>query len=144
MPLIVTPQQLSQRAELYYQLGALTTAGVNLIQALETLQRAPASGSFRKPLARLIALLNQGATFSEAFTQMGGWVPVFDLALVQAGEQSGRLDHCFSLLAGYYRERAQLARSALADLAYPALIFHVAFLLLPIEWLQRLVLRGDL
>src|SRR5436190_108045 len=54
MPLIVTPQQLSQRAELYYQLGAL------------------------------------------------------------------------------------------ADLAYPALIFHVAFLLLPIEWLQRLVLRGDL
>jgi len=143
MAFIVTPTQLSHRAELYYQLGALTAAGVTLRQSLDTLQQSSASRSFREPLGRLATLLDQGCTFSEALKTTGGWIPSFDLALLEAGEQSGRLDACFKLLAEYYRERAQLARNVLADLAYPFFLFHVAFLLLPIDSLKRLVLRGE-
>ncbi|MEO8428636.1 MAG: type II secretion system F family protein [Verrucomicrobiota bacterium] len=143
MAFIVTPTQLSHRAELYYQLGALTAAGVTLRQSLDTLQQSPASRSFREPLGRLTALLDQGCTFSEALKATTGWVPSFDVALLEAGEQSGRLDACFKLLAEHYRERAQLARNMLSDLAYPLLLFHLAFLLSPIGTLQRLVLRGE-
>jgi len=143
MAFIVTPTQLSHRAELYYQLGALTAAGVTLRQSLDTLQQSPASRSFREPLLRLAILLDQGCTFAEALKATSGWVPSFDVALIEAGEQSGRLDACFKLLAEYYRERAQLARNMLSDLAYPILLFHLAFLLMPIDRLQRLVLRGE-
>jgi type II secretory pathway component PulF len=144
MAFIVTPTQLSHRAELYYQLGALTAAGVTLRQSLDTLQLSPASRSFREPLIRLATLLDQGSTFSEALKATSGWAPSFDVALLEAGEQSGRLDACFKLLAEYYSERALLARNVLGDLAYPFFIFHFAFLLLPIDRLQRLILRGEL
>ena len=62
-------------------------------------------------------------------------MPAFDVALIQAGEHSGRLDACFKLLAGYYRERAQLGRQVLADLGYPAFVLHAAVFILPFpQW----------
>jgi type II secretory pathway component PulF len=57
---------------------------------------------------------------------MGGWMPAFDAALVNAGDRSGRLDACFKLLAGYYEERSQLARKVISDLMYPAFLLHFA------------------
>jgi type II secretory pathway component PulF len=143
MPLIITPKQLCQRSEFYYQLSALTKAGVALPEALETLHRSARSSSFRRPLASIIASIQHGFTLSESLQRTGSWLPEFDIALVEAGERSGRLDAAFQLLSEYYRERAQLVRNVLADLAYPLFIFHFAFLILPIGALQRLVLRGD-
>lgn len=145
MPLIVTPRGLSQRAELYHQLGSLVSAGVGLIQALETLANKPPSSSFRKPLAKILSTLGQGSSFSDALAPLGrAWLPSFDFALIQAGEATGRLDVAFRLLAEYYRERASLARQVLSDLAYPAFVLHLALLIFPIQWLTRLVWQGDL
>jgi type IV pilus assembly protein PilC len=58
-------------------------------------------------------------------------LPAFDIALLQAGEQSGRLEACFRLLADYYRDRARLARQVLMDLAYPVALFHLAIFIFP-------------
>jgi type II secretory pathway component PulF len=144
MPLLVTPRQLADRSEFYHQLGALTAAGISVLNALESIRRAPPASSFRPLLSRLIHHLQQGATLSESFSTLGRWMPSFDIALVRAGENSGRLDAVFRLLAGYYHERSQLIRSVIADLLYPIFLFHFAFLLLPVTALQRLVLKGDL
>src|SRR5436853_6048799 len=103
MAFIVTPNQLAQRAELYHQLGALTQAGIGLPQALRHLTVHPPARGFRKPLASLLNSLLNGQTFAEALRESGDWIPEFDVALLHAGEQSGRLDGCFKLLAGYYR-----------------------------------------
>jgi type IV pilus assembly protein PilC len=144
MPLIVTPRHLTQRAELYHQLASLTTAGVGLIAAVEMLRDAPPSRGLRKPLTQLAQDLSQGTTFSEALAQLSrGWMPQFDRALLHAGEASGRLDLCFRFLADYYNERARLARQTLSELAYPALILHMAILIFPTGVLTRLVWEGD-
>ena len=143
MSLIVTPGQLTHRAELYHQLGSLMNAGVGLIQALEMICRSPPSRSFREPLTRLIASLTEGATLAESMLRLGRWLPAFDLALVQAAEQSGRLPESFRLLAGYYNERAQLARRVLADLAYPLFILHFAICIFPVSGLVNLVTHFD-
>src|SRR5436190_418415 len=55
----------------------------------------------------------------------------FDIALIEAGEQSGRLEACLQLLADYYRDRAQLARQVISDLAYPVALFHFAIFIFP-------------
>ncbi|MBI4662789.1 MAG: type II secretion system F family protein [Verrucomicrobia bacterium] len=141
MALVVTPKQLSLRGELYHQLGAMLAAGLPLINTLESLHKNPPARSFRKPVAQLLARLDAGSTFTEAMLGTAGWLPSFDVALLEAGEQSGRLDACFKLLSGYYQERAQLARMAIAQLRYPLFVFHFAVLITPVPVLVR---TGDL
>ena len=140
MPLIVTPGQFTQRAELYQQLGALTGAGVGILTALNQLQRHPPARSFRQPLRELSDQLGHGCTMAEALRNVGGWLPEFDIALIDSGERSGRLEACFRLLADYYTDRARVARQMLADLAYPALLLHFAIFILPFP---QLFLTGD-
>lgn len=131
MSLTFTPRQLSQRADLYHQLGQLISAGIGLPRALEIQRGSPPAVSFRKPLNSILEALTRGATFAEALTLAGRWLPSFDLALLQAGETSGRLPACFQLLARYYTERAGLARQVLSNLAYPVLLLHFAVLIGP-------------
>jgi type IV pilus assembly protein PilC len=132
MALIITPGQLNQRAELYHTLGVLLSAGLTAPNALEQLERNPPSRSLRAPIARLREYLRHGESVGEAAARMGGWMPAFDAALVDAGDRSGRLDACFKLLAVYYKERAQMARQVISDLLYPAFVFHFAVVLFPL------------
>jgi len=131
MSLILTPGQFTQRAEFYYQLSQLTAAGIGLPSALEQLRRNPPGRSYRQRIEQLIDQLNSGYTLSESLRNLGGWLPEFDVSLLQAGEQSGRLDASFHLLADYYTDRARIARQVLGDLAYPAFLFHFAVFILP-------------
>ncbi len=131
MPLEFTPSQFFRRAEFYHQLGALTGAGLGLTRGLEQLKRHPPSRSYRRPIGRLLEELAHGFTLTESVQRMGQWLPAFDVALLQAGEQSGRLEACFRLLADYYRDRAQLARKLMADLGYPVILLHLAIFIFP-------------
>lgn len=140
MAFIFTPRQLSLRSELYHQLGALTTAGLPLRKALETLHENPISRSFRAPLRRIDASLEKGQTFAESITLAGGWLAEFDIALLRAGEESGRLDACFKLLSDYYQNRAQLARTILGEMAYPLLVLHAPVFIMPFA---TALLSGD-
>jgi type II secretory pathway component PulF len=126
MPLIITPGQLNRRAEFYYQLAQLTSAGLTLINALEHLKQNPPTFSYRVHIRNLLEDLKGGYTFSQALNREKGWLPAFDIALLHAGEHSGRLDQCFRLLSDHYQDRARLARQMIADLAYPLFLFHFA------------------
>ena len=130
MPLIVTPRQFTQRAELFHQLAQLTSAGIGVVRALEQIKRSPPAPSFREPLQRLLNELTRGATLAESLQPLG-WLPAFDLALIEAGEHSGRLDACFRLLADYYNDCARIARQVIADLIYPVVLFHLAIFIFP-------------
>ncbi|HZQ48118.1 MAG TPA: type II secretion system F family protein [Verrucomicrobiae bacterium] len=131
MPLIFMPRQFTLRAHFYQQFGQLLAAGLPVINALEMLGRSPPAHAYREPIRQMISQLSEGATVSDAVQHLGHWMPAFDIALVQAGEHSGRLDTIFKLLAAYYNDRAALLRRMLSDLAYPALLFHMAILLFP-------------
>jgi type IV pilus assembly protein PilC len=131
MALLVLPGQFACRSEFYHQLRQLTAAGLGLIAALEQLKRNPPARSYREPISRLLEQLAAGYTVSESLMRVGQWLPEFDIALIHAGEQSGRLDACFGLLADYYQGRARLARQVIADLAYPVGLFHFAIFIFP-------------
>lgn len=131
MPLIITPKQLNQRAELYHQLATMITAGLTIRKALEHLQANPPSYSLRAAITELLAGLEKGLTVTESVQRIEKWTPSFDIALIDAGERSGRLDACFKLLSTYYRERAQMARQMISDMAYPAFVFNFAIVLFP-------------
>jgi type II secretory pathway component PulF len=76
-----------------------------------------------------------------------GWLPDFDTALLSVGEQSGRLDQSFRLLASYYDSRAKLIRDTLAGLMVTAATLHVFLLVMPLGFLIEFaqgVMNGDL
>jgi type II secretory pathway component PulF len=143
MPLIVTPGQLSQKASFYHQLASMTRAGVGLVQGLQYLARNPPAASWRGPIQAVLQQLESGSTFSESLGPLQERLPEFDRALIEAGEQSGRLDASFQLLRGYYEERARLARGVLSDLAYPSVVFLLALLIFPPGLLGQLVWQGE-
>jgi type II secretory pathway component PulF len=141
MAFLVTPGQLRLRSEFYHQLGSMLTAGLGLPQALDSLHTHPPSFFYRKPIARMLDLLNQGATFAEALRALGKWLPVFDVALVEAGERSGRLDSCLRALSVYYNDRAQLLSEAMGRLAYPVFLAHFAVFA---WWFSQFFISGNL
>lgn len=87
--------------------------------------------SLRAPLEQLQSDLNQGYTLTDALARLGRWVPSFDQALIEAGEQSGRLDVCFKLLSDYYHEKALLIREVISCSLYPLFLLHFAVFILP-------------
>jgi protein transport protein HofC len=125
MPLIISPRQFVQRAELYHQLNQLTSAGVPIVRALEQIERRPPAFAYHKPLQRLLNEIAQGATLAGSLQRLD-WLPAFDLALVGAGEQSGRLDICFRVLTDYYNDRARVIRQVISQLIYPVGLVHLA------------------
>jgi type II secretory pathway component PulF len=143
MPIVITPRSLNQRAELYHQLGSMITAGVGLPQAIDELQRAPPAPSFRRPLAQINTHLQQGDSFAEALGRLRSWPPPFDVALIESGEKSGRLEASLKLLSNYYEERARLLRSVMSQLIWPVFTLHVAILVFPVSLLQKLALDLD-
>ena len=126
MAFIVTPRQFTQRAEFYHQLAQFTSAGIGILSALEQIKRNPPARSFREPLQRILDELAKGRTFAESLRQLGSWLPEFDIALIDAGERSGRLDICFRLLADYYGDRARIAKQVISQLIYPVGLIHFA------------------
>lgn len=140
--LLITPGQLSSRSELFHQLAQVTASGIGLISALEILQRNPPRPSLRAPILRLLHQLREGHNFGDSLERSGRWLSSFDVALLQAGEQSGRLPDCFRVLAHYYAQRAQLARQVIGFAVYPLIVFHFAVFIFPVGKLTDLILKG--
>ena len=106
-------------------------AGLPIVRALEQLASNPPAPGFREPLRQIIHEISAGGTFTESVRLSGNWISSFDLALLEAGERSGRLDACFRVLADYYTDRARMARQVIGDLAYPAFLLHFAIFIFP-------------
>lgn len=139
-----SPWQLARRAETYHQLHSLLQAGIGLLPGLEMLSRRAPEVSLRPRFHQLVLALREGSSFTEALRRSGRWLPAFDIALLDAGERSGRLPECLKMLALHYEQRAQLMRLLIGMVAYPVLLVHLALLIFPVSALQDLVLRGNI
>jgi type II secretory pathway component PulF len=142
MPLMVTPSALRRRSGFYREAATLVAAGVPLLRALRTIRDRPPDRSYRAPLDHIQRSIESGASLTESLASLRGWLPLFDQALLRAGEESGRLVECFRFLAEHYAEQARLLSTLLAALIYPMVLLHLAVLIFPTETLTRLVLQG--
>lgn len=144
MAFLFLPAQLAARGEFYHQIGSSMAAGLTLTRSLQILVESPPARELSAPAEKLVRRLQSGATFVESVRSLGRWASDFDIALIEAGEQSGRLDQVCQLLSKSYAERARLARQVIMGLLYPAFLFHFAFLIMPVGQLVELVTKGDI
>jgi len=145
---MVTPSQLNRRAALFEQLATMISAGVALPKAIDMVARNRNTGIPQRILQGVGHYLNEGHTLSDSLQLVSGQlrpagasgVPIataytlsdFDVALLTAGEDSGKLDSSCRLLARYYASRAQLIRDTLLGMLITIVTVHVALLVVPI------------
>ena len=158
---MVTPGTLNRRAQLFEQLAAMIAAGVPLTKALEMAAKNRNTGISRKVLQQLTQHLQEGHTFTDAMQLVSGQKrPVnqggievslkagsktyalseFDVALLSAGEESGRLDSSFKMLARYYASRAKMINDTVSSSIITILTLHVFLIVFPIGFLVEFVL----
>jgi len=133
-----TPADLRRRALFCSQLAVMLGSGLALRRSLETLADAASNTPERRLSLGLIEGLEQGLTCSEALERLGGRMAGgLDRALVRAGEQSGRLDEMFALLARHYQARADNAAAILHASVYPMLVLHLTAFIAPLPaWVR--------
>jgi len=152
---MVTPGQLNRRAAFFEQLAAMIAAGVPLTKAMEMAGRSRAAGLPVKIIRELTHHLQEGHTFTDAMQLVSGqkrgiagavkrvnrayWLSEFDVALLSAGEESGRLDVTFKTLARYYATRARVIRDTISGMLTTAITLHVFLLIFPLTTLIGLV-----
>lgn len=153
---MVTPAKLNRRAAFFEQLAAMIGAGVPLIKAMEMTGRNRSIGIPQRVIQQLLHHLNEGHTFSDSMQLVAGqkrspqgidtttrpnreyWLSDFDIALLSAGEESGRLDSAFKVLARYYATRARIIRDTISGLLTTAATLHVFLLIFPLYLLIAL------
>jgi len=107
------------------ELGTLLSAGLPLIDALESLAEKAPNASSRKVLEALVRQLYEGRSLSQALGEQPRVFPALYVALVQSSERTGALGDA---LARYiaYRQRLDVVRQKLVGASvYPLLLLLV-------------------
>lgn len=103
----------------------LLKAGLNIVEAMEALERKEADSGFRQVLGRLLASLREGASFSQALAREPGLFPPVLVAGVAASETSGGLASTLERYIAYDARINQIRRKVRASAIYPLLLMVV-------------------
>lgn len=109
-----------------YQLEQLLSAGVPLIQVLESLQESFEKKVVKDLLASILSDMREsGKTFAEALESHADvFSPVY-ISLVRVGESTGQLPDVLSELAGMLKWEDELASKAKKIMIYPSIVITV-------------------
>lgn len=120
-----SPATRAELARFCLQLSHLYGAGIGLVECLASLRDGDDCFALRQLAASLAASIESGSSLADACENRADvFEPVF-VALLRAGEQSGRLEAVLGSLADDLRWRDGIARAARQALAYPALVLAV-------------------
>lgn len=107
------------------ELHALVTAGLSVIEAIETLVEKESSAEARGVLQRLHAHLTQGLSLSGALREQPGVFPPLFVGVIQAAEGTSDLPRSLARYVAYERRMAAVRHQVLSAIIYPAILLVV-------------------
>ena len=113
---------MSEKAIFCRQLSISVSAGIPLLESLESITADFENAAFRRVLERVLKKLDDGAPFSQA---IAGETKVFDrlfVALIRTAEEAGSLTETLNYLATAMEKNDRLARKIKSILAYPMFV----------------------
>ena len=113
------------------ELLALLKAGIPLLQSLELLVGHGKDPLLRNSLDRVVELLKEGMSFSEALEQVGTFPPVYR-ANVVAGERSGTLPDVLARWLAFQNFAQNSRRRIIEALIYPMFLVLVMIIALAV------------
>jgi general secretion pathway protein F len=112
------------------ELLALLEAGLNLVEAIETLAEKEQSGVIKSTLDSLLQALYQGQTFSSALELQPATFPMLYIATVRASEKTGDLAESLTRYVSYEQQLGLLKKKIVSSSIYPLLLMAVGGLVI--------------
>jgi general secretion pathway protein F len=112
------------------ELLALLEAGLNLVEAIETLAEKEQSFEIKNALDALLQALYQGQTFSAALEQQPAIFPVLYISTVRASEKTGDLSEALSRYVSYEQQLGLVKKKIVSSSIYPILLMAVGSLVI--------------
>jgi general secretion pathway protein F len=115
-----------RRAAFYREFAALARAGVPVVAALELLLETQPDARHAPILAEMRDRIREGASPADALRRAIPDAAGFEIALLEAGQRSGRLGEVSDHLAAYLEDEYRIRDSLHSALIYPALVLALA------------------
>ena len=120
----------AEKTALYRELAKLTQADFHLDRSVALLLSQKSLPGRRAFLEGMQRGLEEGKSLAEAIREHNGkTVAGLDLALIEAGERSGKLSAAFNHLARYYASADGAVRQMRGAMIYPLILLHLAIVL---------------
>ncbi len=117
-------------------MGMLIKSGLPPDEALEIIANALGNFYYRKTTEHLRKDIQGGTALSQSMQKFPSFFPSLVLNMVQAGEESGRMEEAFFYLADFYEDEVDIAARTLARTIEPLLLLllglGVAFMALSV------------
>ena len=119
---------LDEELFFYIQFSCLLSAEVPLLKTLEIISGQVRNRYFRKSLTEALSELKKGASLSQSLRLHETYFDTLTLGMIEAGEESGKLDVIFQQLAKMAEQRHQFRQDLVSAISYPFLLFCAALL----------------
>lgn len=116
---------LREKQTFYQELEQFVRSGIPLSQAVEALLPETGYGSIRRVLQRLLQLLLQGESVPDAFAKLRPAVSNLEVSLIEASNNTGRLEQSFIYLANYFGALDAVRSKILQGTIWPAIQLHI-------------------
>jgi general secretion pathway protein F len=112
------------------ELRSLLGAGLNLVEALQTLTEKEAAGERSRVLAAIVAALHRGEPFSQALAGLPQVFSPLYVATVKAAERTGGIAEALARYVAYQEELERVKKKVVSASIYPAILLGVGVLVL--------------
>lgn len=119
-------RQSSKVAGLFQEMATLLTAGIPLLDALDTITKQH-EGRFKQSIMLLRDHVAAGGSLAEAMAQQPALFDQLCLSIVEVGENAGTLDDSLARLVEFKRRSATLKNRVASAMIYPCIVMGVGF-----------------
>lgn len=112
------------------ELLALLDAGLNVVEALQTLSQKESAGEHQRELQGIVDALRRGEPLSQAFGHFPDAFPPLYAATIRSSERTGDLKEALQRYVAYQEELDKVRKKIVAALIYPAILAVVGTLVL--------------
>ena len=112
------------------ELMSLLEAGLNLVEALQTLAEKEQAGERQQVLAGMLAAINRGEPFSRAVASFPQHFSPLYVATIKASERTGNVKEALGRYIAYQEELDRVKKKVVSASIYPAILVIVGALVL--------------
>ena len=112
------------------ELMSLLEAGLNLVEALQTLAEKEGSGERQEVLTAILAAIHRGEPFSQAVAALPQHFSQLYVATIKAAERTGNVKEALGRYISYQEEIDRVRKKIVSASIYPAILMVVGGLVL--------------
>ncbi|MCD6148098.1 type II secretion system F family protein [bacterium] len=112
------------------QLAVMFRSKVPLTEALDTLSRQTKKKGFEEKIRKIKEEVEAGSSLSQALSRYPSVFSTFFVAVIRAGEASGKLSESLDYLADYLERSYEFSNKIKSAMTYPAFIFFFTLIIM--------------